>query len=66
MAKKMTEREQFYYGKGYVQGKIDFAKEVVERLKKDYADTCNSEYNDGIDNAMRVIDEIAGDLDGRE
>ena len=33
MVEKMTESEQFYYGKGYAQGKIDFAKEVVEQVQ---------------------------------
>lgn len=32
MAKKITKRERFYYGKGYTQGKIDFAEEVMERI----------------------------------
>ena len=32
MTKRMTEREQFYYGEGYTQGKIDFAEELTERI----------------------------------
>ena len=66
MAKKMTEREQFYYGKGYVQGKIDFAKEVVEKIgciKPCYDD----EYHRGVDwainEASRIINEMLGDSD---
>ena len=47
-------------------GEKEFAAKVLERLKRDYADTCNSAYNDGIDDAMRVIDEMVGDLDGRK
>lgn len=69
MAKKMTEREQFYYGKGYVQGKIDFAKEVMERIG--CIEACDDdEYNMGADwavcEALRIIDEMVGGSDGRE
>ena len=69
MAKKTTEREQFYYGKGYVQGKIDFAKEVMERIG--CIEACDDdEYNMGADwainEALRIINEMVGGSDGRE
>ncbi|MCR5440277.1 MAG: hypothetical protein K6F01_12710 [Selenomonas sp.] len=69
MAKKMTEREQFYYGKGYVQGKIDFAKEVVEQVG--CISTCyGDEYDNGVDYAVRkvleIIEEMVGGSDGRK
>ena len=64
----MTEREQFYYGKGYVQGKIDFAKEVAERIG--CIETCyDGEYSMGVDwvvgKALKIINEVAGGEDGR-
>ena len=64
----MTEREQFYYGKGYVQGKIDFAKEVVKQIG--CIETCyGDEYSMGvdwaIDKALKIINEIAGGEGGR-
>ena len=69
MAEKMTEREQFYYGKGYVQGKIDFAKEAAERISR--IDICyGDDYEMGVDwavcEALKIIDEMVGDSDGRE
>ena len=69
MAEKMTEREQFYYGKGYVQGKIDFAKEVMERIGC-IETCCNEEYDMGVDwavcEALKIINEMVGVSDGRE
>ena len=65
MAEKMTDRE-YFYNLGYCMGEKEFAAKVIERLKRDYADTCNSAYNDGIDDAIMVIEEMAGDSDGRE
>lgn len=68
MAKKMTESEQFYYGKGYVQGKIDFAKELTERIG--CIEACDDdEYNMGADwavnEALRIIVEMVGGEDGK-
>jgi len=65
MAEKMTDSE-YFYNLGYCMGEKEFAAKVIERLKRDYADTCNSEYNDGIDDAIMVIDEMAGANDVRE
>jgi uncharacterized protein (DUF2164 family) len=67
MATKMTEREiteRKLIARAYKQGRKDFAKEVITRLEEDYP--CTGEYNDGIDDAIRVIEEMAGDSDGRE
>lgn len=65
MAKKMTDSE-YFYNMGYCMGVKEFAAKVIERLKRDYADTCIGEYNDGIDDAIMVIDEMAGESNGRE
>ncbi|WP_037355809.1 hypothetical protein [Selenomonas sp. FC4001] len=66
MAEKMTEREQFYYGKGYVQGKIDFAKEVMERIGC-IETCCDEEYDMGVSwavcEALRIINEMVGGSD---
>ena len=62
MSEKITDRE-YFYNLGYCMGEKEFAAKVIERLKRDYADTCNSAYNDGIDDAMRVIDEMVGGSD---
>ena len=69
MMKKMAEREQFCYDKGYEQGKIDFAKELAERIGCIY--TCyNDNYDMGVDwavnEALRIIDGMVCDLDGEE
>lgn len=69
MAEKMTEREQFYYGKGYVQGKIDFAKELAERIG--CIETCyGDDYDNGVDyavcEALQIINEMVGDSNGRK
>lgn len=64
MAKKMTEREQFYYGEGYTQGKIDFAEELIERIECIKTCYCD-EYDSGVDYAVRralqIINEMVGD-----
>ncbi len=68
MAEKMTEREiteRKLIARAYKQGRKDFAKEVITRLEEDYH-SCIGEYNDGIDDAIRVIEEMAGDSDGRD
>jgi hypothetical protein len=69
MAEKMTEREQFYYGKGYVQGKIDFAKDVMERVGR-IGTFYGDEFDNGVDWAvrevLRIINEMVGGSDGRE
>jgi len=69
MAKKMTEREQFYYGIGYSQGKVDFAIEAMERIGC-IETCCNEEYQMGVDwavcEALKIINEMVGGEDGRE
>ena len=65
----MTEREQLCYNEGYEQGKIDFAKELAERIGCIH--TCyGDDYDTGVDWAvnevLRIIDEIVGDSDGEE
>jgi hypothetical protein len=66
MAKKMTEQELFYYGKGYAQGKIDFAKEVMARIG--CIETCyGDDYDMGVDwavcEALKIINEMVGGSD---
>lgn len=61
----MTEREQFCYNEGYEQGKIDFAKELAERIG--CIEACDDdEYNMGADwaicEALRIIDETVDDV----
>jgi hypothetical protein len=65
----MTEQEQFYYNKGYAQGKIDFAKDVTEKIS--CIGTCyGDDYGMGVDwavcEALKVIDEMVGGVNGRE
>jgi hypothetical protein len=69
MANKMTEREQLCYGKDYVQGKIDFAKEVIEKIS--YIETCyGDDFDRGVDYAicdvLAIIHKMVGALDGRK
>ena len=66
MAEKMTEREQFYYGKGYVQGKIDFAKELTERIgciETYYGGSYDMGVDWAVRKALRIIDEMVGGSD---
>lgn len=63
MAKKMTEREQFCYNKGYKQGKIDFAKELAERIGciyTHYSDNYDMGVDWAVNEALRIIDEMVG------
>lgn len=55
----MIEREQFCYNEGYEQGKIDFAKQLAERIGRIHA--CYSDdYDAGVgwavNKALRIID----------
>lgn len=66
---KMTEREQFCYDKGYEQGKTDFAKELAERvacIETYYDDDYDMGVDHAINEALRIIDGMVGDSDGRE
>jgi hypothetical protein len=66
---KMTEREQFYYGKGYVQGKIDFAKDAMEKIgciETCYGDDYDNGVNYAVCEALRIINEMVGGSDGRK
>lgn len=63
--KKMTGREQFCYSWGYEQGKIDFAKELTERIG--CIEACDDDgYNMGADwairEALRVINGMVGEV----
>ena len=65
----MTVREQFYYSEGYAQGKIDFAKELAERIgciKTCYCDEYDSGVDYAVHKAYHKINEMVGDSDGRE
>jgi len=70
MAEKMTEREQFYYGKGYVDGRIDALQEIMKGVYE--IDDClyNDDYANGFNTAVSkvidVINNVAGESDGRE
>lgn len=70
MAEQMTEREQFYYGKGYADGRIALLKEINEELETVdeylYGDDWSNGYNTAIDNVINVINKVVGDSDGRE
>lgn len=69
MAEKMTECEQLYYGKGYAQGKIDFAKVVMERvgcIGTCYDDDYGMGVNWAVHEVLRIINEMVGVSDGRE
>ena len=70
MAAKMTEREQFYYGKGYADGRIAFLKEIMKDIYEIddclYDDDYATGYNTAISKVIDVINKVAGDSDGRE
>lgn len=70
MAEQMTEQEQFYYGKGYADGRMALLKEINEELETVdeylYGDDWSKGYNTAIDNVINVINKVAGDSDGRE
>jgi hypothetical protein len=70
MAEKMTEREQFYYDKGYTDGKMALLKEINKGIYEMddclYDDDYASGYNTALDNVVDVIGKIVGDSNGRE
>lgn len=58
------ERGMSEYNRGYTQGRIDFAKEVIDKIS--YIDTCYGEdFDNGVDwavyQALKIIDETMGD-----
>ena len=63
MAEKMTEREQFYYGKGYAQGKNDFVEEIMKGIYEIddclYDDDYASGYNTAISKVIDVVNKVA-------
>ena len=63
MAEKMTEREQFYYGKGYLEGRIAFLAEIMKGIYE--IDDClyDDDYANGYNSA---INKVAGVKNGRE
>jgi hypothetical protein len=65
MAKKMSEREQFYYGKGYVKGRIDLLIEINEELKE-IDDNYSNEYKSGVNRVLYILNKVAGVKNGRE
>lgn len=65
MAEKMTEREQFYYGKGYAKGRIDLLIEINEELKE-IDDNCSNEYKAGVNRVVYILNKVAGVKDDRE
>ena len=65
MAAKMTEREQFYYGKGYAKGRIDLLIKINEELKEIDGDYSN-EYKSGVNRVIYILNKVVGGSDGRE
>jgi hypothetical protein len=70
MAKKMTEREQFYYGKGFSEGRIAFLAEIMKGIYEIddclYDDDYANGYNTALNNVIDVINKAAGVKNGRE
>lgn len=71
MPERMTEREQFYYGKGYADGKKELVQSVCDSLSEEFYgyDSENDYYagfDDGIKRAMRLMKAEVRDEDGRE
>jgi hypothetical protein len=73
MAEKMTERDQFYYGKGYADGKKELSQSVCDILRNelyDYAinngliSNFDAGYEAGIKRAMKILRGQAGVDDG--
>jgi hypothetical protein len=64
MAEKMTEREQFYYGKGYADGRIAFLKEIMKGIYEIddclYNDDYASGYNTAVNKVIDVVNKVAG------
>ena len=57
------------YDRGYMQGRVDFAKEIIDKIS--YIDTCYGEdFDNGVDwavyQALKIIDETVGNSDGKE
>jgi hypothetical protein len=65
MAQKMTEREQFYYGKGYAKGRIDLLIEINEELKE-IDDNYSNEYKAGVNRVIYILNKVAGVKDGKK
>jgi hypothetical protein len=70
MAKKMTEREQFYYGKGYADGRIAFLKEIMKDIYEIddclYDDDYANGFNAAINKVIDAVNKAAGVKNGRE
>ena len=68
MAEKMTEREQFYYGKGYADGRIAFLEEIMKGIYEIddclYNDDYANGYNAAINKVIDVVNKVAGDSEG--
>jgi len=66
MAKRMTEREQFYYGKGYTDGKKALLEEIGTRIDEmsDYPypyDAYGKGYYVAVNRVIDIINDLAGD-----
>lgn len=65
MTEKMTEREKFYYDKGYSDGRIAIIEEIMKGIYEVddclYNDDYASGYNTAIANVIDVIDKVVGD-----
>jgi hypothetical protein len=71
MAEKMTEREQFYYGKGYTDGKMALLKEIGTRIDEmsDYPypyDAYGKGYYVAVNRVIDIINDLVGDSNVRE
>ena len=70
MAEKMTEREQFYYDKGYSEGRIAFLEEIMKGIYEIddclYNDDYANGYNTAINKVIDAVNKAAGGSDGRE
>lgn len=68
MAKKMTEREQFYYGKGYIDGKIALLEEINKGIDEmsdcPYPyDAYGKGYYEAVNRVIDIINDVAGGSD---
>jgi hypothetical protein len=70
MAKKMTERELFYYGKGYADGRIAFLKEIMKDIYEIddclYDDDYANGFNAAINKVIDAVNKAAGVKNGRK
>jgi hypothetical protein len=70
MAEKMTEREQFYYGKGYADGRIAFLEEIMKGIYEIddclYNDDYENGYNTAVNKVIDVVNKAAGVKNGRK